>query len=173
MLEREIVYIALQMLRGMIWIHNIFTWQEKLFMDFCNSMAFLGLCKCLLNFWASRQNWSRNGYQKSPAEQTRWEHAQKNKKNKIILANESTGEEIWGVSLSKCDCRLQSESLSDSMLIFFSWFLPGMEQGNKMAGVASSICFLLIQTASALVCQGVRYCTCAVSEMFTITVYFK
>lgn len=64
----------------------------------------------------------------------------------------STGEEIRGVSLSKCDCRLQSESLSDSV----SWILPGMEQGRKTAGVASCICVLLIQTASALhlVCLG-------------------
>lgn len=61
--------------------------------------------------------YSRTTHQKPPAEQIRWEHAKK--KNKIILANESTGEEIWGVSLSKCDCGLQTESLSDSVLMFF------------------------------------------------------
>lgn len=39
----------------------------------CFSMALLGPLQVLtvLNFWASRQNGFRNGYQKPPAEQTR------------------------------------------------------------------------------------------------------
>ena len=53
--------------------------------------------------------------------------------------------------------------------VFFSWILPGMEQGNKMAGVAGSICFLLIQTAAALHLVYRGGGICAVSEMFTIT----
>lgn len=50
-----------------------------------------------------------------------------------------------------------------------------MEQGRETAGAASSICFLLIQTASALhpvYWEGI-HSTCAVSEMFTITLDFK
>lgn len=120
--ERETACVASRMFRGMIWIRNVFTWQqEKFLMERCYSMALLGLWQVLtlLNFWASRQNGFRNGYQKPPAEQTRWKHAKKKKTHKIILANESTGEEILGMSLSKCDSGRQTESLSDSALMFF------------------------------------------------------
>lgn len=67
----------------------------------------------------------------------------------------------------KCNCRLQPEWLNDSMIMFFQLVSVWKGKKDNMAGVASSICLFLIQTASAihLVCQGWRCCTFTLSEI--------
>lgn len=81
------------MFRGTIWMHNVFTWHS-------NSSAFLVLCKWLLCLISGHTGKKDPGMEKPLAEQTRWEQALKKKPTgEIFLSNESTGEEIWGVTL--------------------------------------------------------------------------
>lgn len=154
----------------MIWIHNVFTWPRR------NSwwkavtlwrFQAAGKClRCLISGQVGKMDsgMDTKSLQLSKHDEKKWDYPCKWKHRWGNMTSEFI--KVW-----LRGCRLKAWVTAH--LCFFSWILPGMERGNKTADVAGSICFLLIQTASALhlVCQGVDtlYCTCAVSEMFTIT----
>lgn len=60
-----------------------------------------------------------------------WANKMRTFTKKKILAKERTGEEIWGVSLSACDCRLLSKSLNDSTQIFFFYLVSAWNGTRK------------------------------------------
>lgn len=74
------------------------------------------------------------------------ESMQKKKKNRLSLQMKVPVRkcEEWVYQSVTAGCRLEAWVTVLLCFLSFSWILPGKEQGREKAGVASSICFLLI-----------------------------